>query len=214
MLSFLRSALSHCTAALDCDRCQGQGETNILVAVACQYMTIMYERVVRACVRMLETKIVSRQQQPQQQQQQGGAPGSAASASSRSNAVGSASVSSFALSSSLPSSGRALVAVPDDGDSVGTTSNDPSSDAADDMWFSTYRIESDCERMHVLTTLVTVQSTEFARLLGRVRTRVGGSPTGHCRMKILTEAENRTNIMRRMLKSSLDRAIASKSDDL
>ncbi|ROT35060.1 hypothetical protein SODALDRAFT_363745 [Sodiomyces alkalinus F11] len=162
MLSFLRSALSHCTAALDCSRCQEQGETNILVAVVCQYMCVLYERVVRACVGMLETTIAS-----PCREEQGAAsnpPGSAAKASS------------FPLShaSSLWSSGRPLTAGPDDCESVGT-SNGRSSDSTEDMWFSTYRIESNCERMHVLTTLVTVQSTEFARLLGRVRMRVGGS---------------------------------------
>lgn len=179
-LGLLRNAIAHCTAALDCERCQCRGETNTLLAIACQYMSDMYERVVKGCVRMLETMVQNRERNP------------------------------CTRSTSSPGSGAWPLVVTEDSDSGGT-SNDRSSDGADDMWFSTYRIESNCERMHVLTTIVTVQTTEFAQVLGQLKLRAGGRTS---RMAILIEAEKRTNLVRRMLKSSIDRATASKEQEL
>ena len=61
--------------------------------------------------------------------------------------------------------------------------------AADgDMWFSTYRIESSQERMQVLRCLVTVQLSEFSRLMERLKSRAG-SRSGY--LVLLTDAEKR-----------------------
>ncbi|KAL8918476.1 MAG: hypothetical protein Q9172_005417 [Xanthocarpia lactea] len=71
---------------------------------------------------------------------------------------------------------------------------------ADDMWFSTYRIDNGCERMQVLQCLANIQLTEFARLLEKLKAR-GGSHKGH--LVLLTEAEKRIEAVELMLRTKL-----------
>lgn len=186
LLALLRNALVHFKAVLACDVCNSQGETGVLMAVACQYMVGMYERVIRCCVRMLEDMVSERQTE------------------TRPRFAPSPGPANWPL---VP--GTTAI---DGSDSSGTgaSNNYPHSEGADDMWFSAYRIESSCERMHVLTTLVTVQTTEFVQLLGRLWRRGGGRSS---QKMILVQAEKRTNISRRILRSSLDRAISTKEHD-
>ncbi len=98
----------------------------------------------------------------------------------------------------------------DDDGSV-PSSSDQGADGSDGMWFSNYRIESSCERMHVLTTLVTVQITEFAQLLAAMRVRASGRTR---QVRILIECERATRVSRRVLRTTIDRAIATKEHDV
>lgn len=70
--------------------------------------------------------------------------------------------------------------------------------SADEMWFSTYRIESSCERMQVLRCLVTVQLMDFSRLLDKLKRRAG-TRRGH--LVPLTEAEKNVKMVRSMLRT-------------
>ena len=184
LLALLRNALVHLKAVLACDVCNGQGETGVLMAVSCQYMSGMYERVVRCCVRMLEDMINVRQTETRPR---------------------------FAPSpgpTNWPLVPGTTTVDGSDSSGTGTSSNYPPSEAADDMWFSAYRIESSCERMHVLTTLVTVQTTEFVQLLRRLWRRGGGRSS----QKMIL-VQKRTNISRRILQSSVDRAVSTKEHE-
>lgn len=74
-----------------------------------------------------------------------------------------------------------------------------SSKSTGDMWFSTYRIEGSQERTQVLRCLVTVQISEFCKLLNKLKAR-SGSRKGH--LVLLSEAEGRTQAAVAILKSS------------
>ena len=78
---------------------------------------------------------------------------------------------------------------------------------ADDIWFSTYRIDNGCERMQVLQCLASIQLTEFARLLEKLKAR-GGSHKGH--LVLLTEAEERIKAVQSMLRTNLNRPPAER----
>lgn len=73
------------------------------------------------------------------------------------------------------------------------------SGADGDMWFSTYRIESSQERMQVLQCLVTVQLSEFSRLMERLKSRAG-SRSGY--LVLLTDAEKRIRCAKSILYDS------------
>ena len=66
----------------------------------------------------------------------------------------------------------------------------------DDMWFSTYRIDSSSERMQVLRCLVMVQLKNFWRLLKRLRARAG-SRRSH--LVLLAKAEKKVKMVRMAL---------------
>ncbi|KAL8991100.1 MAG: hypothetical protein Q9169_007948 [Polycauliona sp. 2 TL-2023] len=99
-------------------------------------------------------------------------------------------------------------ALPTGGDSVSGRSKEanrmtmskPGVAAAADIWFSTYRIDNDSERMQVLRCLARVQLAEFSRLLGKLQARAG-SRRGH--LVLLTEAEKRIKAVRLMLRAQL-----------
>lgn len=72
----------------------------------------------------------------------------------------------------------------------------------DDMWFSTYRIESTCERMQVLRCLVMAQLIKFWRLLKRLRARAG-SRRSH--LVLLAKAEKKVMAIRSALSNQRSR---------
>ncbi|KAL8838928.1 MAG: hypothetical protein Q9176_004733 [Flavoplaca citrina] len=78
---------------------------------------------------------------------------------------------------------------------------------ADDIWFSTYRIDNSYERMQVLQCLASIQLTEFARLLEKLQAR-GGRYKGH--LVLLTEAEKRIKAVQLMLRTNLNRPSAER----
>lgn len=78
---------------------------------------------------------------------------------------------------------------------------------ADDIWFSTYRIDNGCERMQVLQCLASVQLIEFSRVLEKLKAR-GGSHRGH--LVLLTEAEKRIKAVQLMLRTKLKRPSAGR----
>ncbi|KAL8903859.1 MAG: hypothetical protein Q9207_003657 [Kuettlingeria erythrocarpa] len=79
---------------------------------------------------------------------------------------------------------------------------------ADDIWFSTYRIDNGSERMQVLQCLARVQLTEFSRLLEKLQARAS-SRRGH--LVLLTEAEKRIKAVRLMLRAELNRSPGEKT---
>ncbi|KAI9151329.1 hypothetical protein HJFPF1_08531 [Paramyrothecium foliicola] len=87
-------------------------------------------------------------------------------------------------------------------------SGDLKSEEGHDMWFSTYRIESDQEQTHVLTTLIKIQLTEYALVLEKLRARAG---THSGQLTLVTDAEKRYQKARGVLKASfkakLDRRV-------
>ena len=78
---------------------------------------------------------------------------------------------------------------------------------ADDMWFSTYRIDNGCERMQVLQCLASIQLGELARMLEKLKAR-GGSHKGH--LVLLTEAEKRIEAVQLMLRTKLNHPSAER----
>jgi hypothetical protein len=180
LFSLLRDGLARCKGTMACRYCHGEGEEGAMVAIACQYMTTMYDRVIQDCVKMLEDMINERQ--PERQDESGSGQDQAWWPAAESDDDG-----------SIPSS------------------SDRRGDGNDGMWFSNYRIESNCERMHVLTTLVTVQITEFAQLLAAMRVRASGRTR---QIRILIGCERATSMSRRVLRTTIDRAIATKEHDV
>lgn len=183
LFGVLRHAIAQCKDTTKCQRCHGMGETSILLALVCQYISALYVTVVKCCTVMLEDLVADRSpERPEPQQRP-----------------------SF---TSGPTAWSAFSAANSDS---GGASNGLRSDTGADMWYSTYRIESSCERMHVLMTLVTVQITEFSDMLGSLRFRVCH---GTNQMAILSEAVSQTTVSKRTLRNSIDRAIASKDPDV
>lgn len=180
LFSLLRDGLARCKGTMACRYCHGEGEEGVMVALACQYMTTMYDRVIQDCIKLLEDMINERQ--PDLHNESGPRQDAAWWPAAESDDDGS---------------------VPSSGDRCG--------EATDGMWFSNYRIESSCERMHVLTTLVTVQITEFAQLLAAMRMRASGRTR---QVRILIECERATSTSRRVLRTTIDRAIATKEQDV
>ena len=78
---------------------------------------------------------------------------------------------------------------------------------ADDIWFSTYRIDNGYERMQVLQCLASVQLIEFSRMLKKLKVR-GGSHRGH--LMLLTEVEKRIKAVQLMLRTKLNRPSAGR----
>ncbi|ERF73409.1 hypothetical protein EPUS_08552 [Endocarpon pusillum Z07020] len=78
---------------------------------------------------------------------------------------------------------------------------------ADEIWFSTYRIDDGWERMQVLQCLASVQLIEFSRMLEKLKAR-GGSHRGH--LVLLTEAEKRIKAVQLMLRTKLNRPSAGR----
>jgi hypothetical protein len=74
-------------------------------------------------------------------------------------------------------------------------------EAADEMWFSTYRIESSRERLQVLLTLVTVQMSEFSQLLEKL---MGRASRQSGQIELLIEAKKRSQAARNRLYTNLD----------
>ncbi|KAL8768510.1 MAG: hypothetical protein Q9209_005301 [Squamulea sp. 1 TL-2023] len=79
---------------------------------------------------------------------------------------------------------------------------------ADDIWFSTYRLDNGSERMQVLQCLAGIQLSEFSRLLEKLQARAG-SRQGH--LVLLTEADKRIKAVRSMLRDQLNRPPSEKT---
>lgn len=172
LLSCLRGALVHCAATLDCELCISLSENNMLLAMAGGYMSTICKRIVMSYSALLWAQ----KQEQNQRQWSKSSPGALGSAG---GAVSSENGGTKGERNDL------------NGDKGAST-------APDEMWFSTYRIESTCERMQVLRCLVTVQLAEFSRLLDKLKARAG-SRRGH--LLPLTEAERRMRTARLMLSS-------------
>ncbi|PNY29655.1 Uncharacterized protein TCAP_00429 [Tolypocladium capitatum] len=173
LLGLLRNAITHCTTVLECKSCNHRREPISLLAIICQYMTGIYEQVVRGCIGKLEDMVRNRAMNPN--------------------------------TCSMPAGAPPLVIAADGGS--GGASNDCSNGEADNMWYSTYSIESTCERMHVLTTIVMVQITEFSNLLRALRMRgIQGS------QKILVQAERTTSLTQQTLQNGIKKATATKME--
>ncbi|CAI6101084.1 unnamed protein product [Clonostachys chloroleuca] len=195
LLGLLRSALARCKEALEkepCRACKGSSQTErlILLTLLLQFMGNMYERVVESCVTMIDDMVNENHEDPAPQYLVGSTP------------------------SPRSTSNQPLGGVMDDTDYAQGQRRDAvqglaraPGDAMEDLWFSTYHIQSSCERLHVLTTLVTVQITELSYLLGNPKLRAGGRQN---QLAILASIERVTTYSRRMLRESIDRAIASK----
>ncbi|KAL2194446.1 hypothetical protein P885DRAFT_62925 [Corynascus similis CBS 632.67] len=78
-------------------------------------------------------------------------------------------------------------------------------EAPDEMWFSTYRIESSRERLQVFVSLVTVQMAEFSQLLEKLKARAGRQ---RGQMELLIEAEKRAREARNRLHANLINGIS------
>ncbi|ATY64258.1 hypothetical protein A9K55_004821 [Cordyceps militaris] len=148
LLGYLRKALKHCKGVLDCGVCASRGEIVMILAMASQYMRVMAENVAAQCIWLQESS-------------------AAASASPPASSTRHSKQNSNAQ---FPMSGRDDVF----GGQKGDHETSSSGDAIDNMWFSTYRIESHDERLHVLTTLVLVQITNLCHLLGMLKQRCDG----------------------------------------
>ncbi|CAH0023139.1 unnamed protein product [Clonostachys rhizophaga] len=195
LLGLLRSALARCKEALEkepCRACKGSSQTErlILLTLLLQFMSNMYERVVESCVAMIDDMVNENHEDPAPHYLVGSTP------------------------SPRSTSNQPLGGVMDDTDYAHGQRRDAvqglaraPGDAMEDLWFSTYHIQSSCERLHVLTTLVTVQITELSYLLGNPKLRAGGRQN---QLAILASIERVTSSSRRFLRESIDRAIASK----
>lgn len=174
LLNYLRGALARCSTVLDCERCTSLSNNNMLLAMVGQYMSTICERIVMC---YFELQCVQEQRQSQQQQPL---------------------ISSLLASSLLPDVGG--VGGDQEEEKNGTRSGSGVLNA-DDIWFSTYRIDNSYERMQVLQCLASIQLTEFARLLEKLKAR-GSSHKGH--LVLLTEAEKRIKAVQLMLRNDLD----------
>lgn len=92
-----------------------------------------------------------------------------------------------------------------------STATSTESTGADDVWFSTYHIKGNGERMQVLGCLEMVQLKEFSRLLERLKTRAG-SRRGD--LVLLTEAEKRIKAVRSTLRVSLARSPSARNQKI
>ncbi|CAH0051429.1 unnamed protein product [Clonostachys solani] len=199
LLGLLRSALARCKEALElepCRACKGSSQTErlILLTLLLQFMSNMYERVVESCVKMIDDMVNENHEDAVPQYLVGSTP---SPRSTSNQALGGGTQDGWANDG--PQEGQRR-------DAVQGLARAPG-DAMEDLWFSTYHIQSSCERLHVLTTLVTVQITELSYLLGNPKLRAGGRQN---QLAILASIEKVTNSSRRMLRMSIDRAIASK----
>ncbi|KAM3441715.1 hypothetical protein MY4824_001493 [Beauveria thailandica] len=157
LLGYLRKALNHCRRVLDCGVCASRGEIVMILAIASQYMRVMAESVASHCIWLQEssstasTASASASPLPP--------PSSTRNPKQNNNAQ-------HDMSSRDDHFGAQKAAHDDDTPSSG--------DAIDNMWFSTYRIESHDERLYVLTTLVLVQITNLCQFLGMLKQRCDG----------------------------------------
>ncbi|KAL2760689.1 hypothetical protein ACRALDRAFT_1066833 [Sodiomyces alcalophilus JCM 7366] len=205
-LGDFRDSLRQITAILECQKCLRRTENNMLLAMAGRYMSIICDQLVGCYVRLHEAR-GSEDGGPERfgwrtEPNSGAAsapPSSSSSTSSSSSssgawneASGGAELEAGKMSSRPASDGRAAAAV------VGAEA----AAAADEMWFSTYRVEGSWEWLQVLTTLVTVQITGFCQVLAKLKTRAG-SQRGQ--LELLVEAEERTQTARNRLRTSLDK---------
>ncbi|KAF2839935.1 hypothetical protein M501DRAFT_991922 [Patellaria atrata CBS 101060] len=176
LLGYFRGALAHCGSTLDCERCTSKSENNMLLAMAGQYMSAMCERIVKCYIDL-------RRSQEREKSQVERLPSS---------------------SGTWDSCGDHASGSSDGGSDIGTETNSSASSimgsrgGPDDMWFSTYRIESSSERIQVLRCLVTVQLLEFSRLLEKLKARAGNRQ-GY--LIPLMEAERKMKAVKLMLGS-------------
>lgn len=176
-LGDFRGALAQYGNILDCKRCAAAREINMLLAMAAKYMGTLCERIV---VCYTELKRTQGRHYP---------PVSANSSWDDAIMVREDSFDGFDNRS------RSVFSK-----TVGRTDG-----LMDEIRFSTYRIESNAEKMHVLRSLVTVQVTEFGQMLARLKKRPG-IRRGH--LALLTEARGKVHISELMLRGSLDDSLA------
>ncbi|VUC29984.1 unnamed protein product [Clonostachys rosea] len=208
LLGLLRSALARCKEVLEkepCRACKGSSQTErlILLTLLLQFMSNMYEHVVQSCVAMIDDMVNEDHDDAAPQYLVSSTP---SPRSTNNQPFGGGTQEGWA---SDGPQGRMDEMTYEQGprrDAVQGLARAPG-DAMEDLWFSTYHIQSSCERLHVLTTLVTVQITELSYLLGNPKLRAGGRQN---QLTILASIERVTSSSRRMLRMSIDRAIASK----
>lgn len=184
LLSYFRSTISSCATIINCERCTSASENNVLLAMAGRYISTICERIVICYLRIQHVQ----GQQPHQQQQR-----------PTSSPLGSSWVTSTHSSGGGSSLGRPRGSEEDASGAAGALHF---SNGGDDMWFSSYRVGSNYERMQVLRCIVTVQVAEFWRLLEKLRARAGAGK-GH--LVLLAEAEARTKKARALLRASAGR---------
>ncbi|RYO99262.1 hypothetical protein DL763_001626 [Monosporascus cannonballus] len=187
LLGVFRDALRQVTAILGCQKCLSRTENNMLLAMAGRYMSLICDQLVGVYVRLQEAR--GRESLGEQDLYGWGSgsssgPGSLPRSPSSSTSSGAwqeagRGVAGFEANSRAASGGRMS-----------------SAEGADEMWFSTYRIESSRERLQVLNTLVTVQMTEFSQVLEKLKTRAGRQ---RGQMELLIEAEKRAQAARNRL---------------
>ncbi|KAL2140165.1 hypothetical protein VTI28DRAFT_4181 [Corynascus sepedonium] len=182
-LGDFRGALAQYGNILDCKRCAAAREINMLLAMAAKYMGTLCERIV---VCYTELKRTQGRHYP---------PVSANSSWDDAIMVREGSFDGFDNRS------RSVFSK-----TVGRTDG-----LMDEIRFSTYRIESNVEKMHVLRSLVTVQVTEFGQMLARLKKRPG-IRRGH--LALLTEARGKVHVLELMLRGSLDDSLAGGMHDL
>ncbi|RYP41969.1 hypothetical protein DL767_000600 [Monosporascus sp. MG133] len=196
LLGVFRDALRQVTAILGCQKCLRRTENNMLLAMAGRYMSLICDQLVGGYVRLQEAR--GRQGLGEQDQFSWGS-GSSSGPGSLRRSPSSSALSSSTSSGAWQEAGRggAGFEAKSRAASGGRMS---SAEAADEMWFSTYRIESSRERLQVLITLVTVQMTEFSQVLEKLKRRAGRQ---RGQMELLIEAEKRAQAARNRLHANL-----------
>ncbi|KAK4244366.1 hypothetical protein C7999DRAFT_17374 [Corynascus novoguineensis] len=195
LLCVFRNALRQVTAILACQRCLRRTENTMLLAMAGRYMSLLCDELVGGYEQLQTAK--GRQNGGEQDQFGLG------SGSSSESGIFPRSPSSSALSSNSSGAwqeaGRGSAGF--EANSRAAFSGQTSSvEVADEMWFSTYRIESSRERLQVFVTLVTVQMAEFSQLLEKLKARAGRQ---RGQMELLIEAEKRAQEARNRLHANL-----------
>ena len=196
LLRVFRDSLRQVTALLECQKCQRRTENNMLLAMTGRYMSLICDQLVGGYERLHNAK---GNQSSGEQDQFGWGSGSSSGPESTLRSRSSSALSSLTSLGAWQEVGRDSAGF--DADSRAASGSGMSSvEAADEMWFSTYRIESSRERLQVLLTLVTVQVAEFSQLLEKLMARAG-SQSGQ--MELLIEAEKRSRAARNRLYANM-----------
>ncbi|KAK2790571.1 hypothetical protein FQN53_009039 [Emmonsiellopsis sp. PD_33] len=179
LLASFRQALSKLADILDCQPCIFLHESNMLLLMAAQYMSIASKRAAMSYLK-LNRELEERQQQQSQDQRQSTTATIDTWNSNNTPLIGSTKEETRGFTCSIP-----------------RATGEPRGE--DMIWFSSYHIEARSERMQVLRCLVTVQLTEFSQLVDKLKGRVG-SGIGH--LMLLAGAERRIRMTWKMLQAA------------
>jgi hypothetical protein len=197
LLRVFRDSLRQVTAILECQKCQHRTENNMLLAMTGRYMSLICDQLVGGYERLQEGK---GNQNPGERDQFDWGSGSSSGPESVLWSRSSSTLSSSTSLGAWQEVGRGNAGF--DVESRATSGSRMSSvEAADEMWFSTYRIESSRERLQVLLTLVTVQMSEFSQLLEKL---MGRASRQSGQIELLIEAKKRSQAARNRLYTNLD----------